>query len=137
MATAEGPRRARSARSLVWARRRAAIACALARRSARNRQGMIGLACLRSSSCSRSSGRSWSRRRRSSPPPPAACRSSRPRSATRSAPTTSGGRCSSLMIVGARISLLVGFTAAFGAMLIGATVVSQPATSAARRSTPG
>jgi peptide/nickel transport system permease protein len=120
MAT-EGPVELRSARSLIWARRRATLA-AHWRTFRRSRQGMIGLTVLLVFIGFAIVG-----------PMVIAPASVEP--ATASGPITAppslayplgtdnfGRSVLSLVIVGARISLLVGFTAAFGTMLIGATV---------------
>ena len=120
MAT-EGPVELRSARSLIWARRRATLA-AHWRTFRRNRQGMIGLTVLLVFIGFAIVG-------------PIVIDPASVEPATASGPITAppslayplgtdnfGRSVLSLVIVGARISLLVGFTAAFGTMLIGATV---------------
>ncbi len=120
MAT-EGPVELRSARSLIWARRRATLA-AHWRTFRRNRQGMIGLTVLLVFIGFAIVG-------------PMVIDPASVEPATASGPITAppslayplgtdnfGRSVLSLVIVGARISLLVGFTAAFGTMLIGATV---------------
>jgi peptide/nickel transport system permease protein len=120
MAT-EGPVELRSARSLIWARRRATLA-AHWRTFRRSRQGMIGLTVLLVFIGFAIVG-------------PMVIDPASIEPATASGPITAppslayplgtdnfGRSVLSLVIVGARISLLVGFTAAFGTMLIGATV---------------
>jgi peptide/nickel transport system permease protein len=120
MAT-EGPVELRSARSLIWARRRTTLA-AHWRTFRRSRQGMIGLTVLLVFIGFAIIG-------------PMVIDPASVEPATASGPITAspslayplgtdnfGRSVLSLVIVGARISLLVGFTAAFGTMLIGATV---------------
>ena len=120
MAT-EGPVERRSARSLIWARRRATLASHW-RTFRRSRQGMIGLTVLLVFIGFAIVG-------------PMVIDPASIEPATASGPITAppslayplgtdnfGRSVLSLVIVGARISLLVGFTAAFGTMLIGATV---------------
>ena len=120
MAT-EGPVELRSARSLIWARRRSTLA-AHWRTFRRSRQGMIGLTVLLVFIGFAIIG-------------PMVIYPASIEPATATGPITAapslayplgtdnfGRSVLSLVIVGARISLLVGFTAAFGTMLIGATV---------------
>ncbi|HEY5861342.1 MAG TPA: ABC transporter permease [Actinomycetota bacterium] len=120
MAT-EGPVELRSARSLIWARRRATLATHW-RTFRRSRQGMIGLTVLLVFIGFAIVG-------------PMVIDPASVEPATASGPITAppslayplgtdnfGRSVLSLVIVGARISLLVGFTAALGTMLIGAAV---------------
>jgi peptide/nickel transport system permease protein len=121
MASAEPTVEHRSARSLIWERRRAAMR-AHWRTFMRSRQGRIGLFVLcffvvvaivgpflvSASSIDPATA----------PYPPL-----RPPALAYPLGTDNFGRSVlSLMIVGTRISLVVGFTAAFGAILIGASV---------------
>jgi peptide/nickel transport system permease protein len=121
MASAEPSVEHRSARSLVWGRRRAAMR-AHWRTFMRNRQGRIGLFVLCFFIVVAIVG-PFLVPASSIDPATAPGVPLQPPSLAYPLGTDNFGRSVlSLMIVGTRISLVVGFTAAFGAILIGASV---------------
>jgi peptide/nickel transport system permease protein len=121
MATAEQATELRSARALVWRRRRA-TAAAHWRTFRRNRQGMVGLATLSIFVVVAVVGPMFIDPA-SIEPATADGPLLAPPSLEYPLGTDNFGRSVlALMVQGARISLLVGFTAALGTMLIGAGV---------------
>lgn len=121
MALTEPARELRSPRALIWARRRAAAA-AHWRTFLRNRQGVVGLAVLAFFVVVAIVGPTFIDPASIEPATAEGPLLAPPSLAYPLGTDNYGRSVLALMVEGARISLLVGFTAAFGTMLIGAGV---------------